>query len=76
MKALVEHLAKALVDNPDEVSVAEKTGETGDVLELRVAAGDMGRLMGRQGRTVRSIRTILDAASRKANKKYTLEIVE
>ena len=76
MKALVEHMAKALVDNPDEVSVTEKEDETGGLLELKVAAGDLGRLLGKQGRTARSIRTILAAAAQKANKKYTLEILE
>ena len=69
-------MAKALVDNPDEVSVTEKEDETGGLLELKVAAGDVGRLLGKQGRTARSIRTILAAAAQKANKKYTLEILE
>ena len=68
-------MAKALVDNPDEVSVTEKEDEAGGLLELKVAAGDLGRLLGKQGRTARSIRTILAAAAQKANKKYTLEIL-
>jgi len=76
MKALVEHMAKALVDSPDEVSVTEKEGEGGEILELRLAPGDFGRIIGKQGRTARSLRTILTAAGVKANKRYTLEIIE
>jgi len=76
MKALVEHMAKALVDSPDEVSVTEKEGEDGAVLELRLAPGDVGRVVGKSGRTARSLRTILTAAGVKANKRYTLEIIE
>jgi predicted RNA-binding protein YlqC (UPF0109 family) len=76
MKALVEHMAKALVDSPDEVSVTEKEGEDGAVLELRLAPGDFGRVIGKQGRTARSLRTILTAAGLKAKKRFTLEIIE
>jgi hypothetical protein len=69
-------MAKALVDSPDEVSVTEKEGEDGAVLELRLAPGDLGRVIGKSGRTARSLRTILTAAGVKANKRYTLEIIE
>lgn len=79
MKTLVEHVAKALVDDPEQVSVTEREVEgEGDnsVLELRLAPGDVGRVLGRQGRTARSLRTILTAAGNKAKKRYTLEIIE
>ena len=76
MKELVEHIAKALVDNPDGVSVNVKEGEQSMVLELRVAAGDLGRVIGKQGRTARSFRTILNAAGIKLKKRLTLEILE
>ncbi len=76
MKALVEEIAKALVDNPDEVSVREVEGEQVTVLELRVAPGDLGKVIGKQGRTARSIRTLLGAAGMKLNRRFTLEILE
>ena len=76
MKLLVEDIAKALVDIPDEVVVREVTGEQVTVLELRVAAGDLGKVIGKQGRTARSIRTILGAAGMKLNRRFTLEILE
>jgi uncharacterized protein len=76
MKQLVEDIAKALVDIPDEVSVHELAGEQVTVLELRVAPSDLGKVIGKQGRTARSIRTILGAASMKLNRRYTLEILE
>jgi predicted RNA-binding protein YlqC (UPF0109 family) len=76
MKQLVEDIAKALVDIPDEVVVREVTGEQVTVLELRVAAADLGKVIGKQGRTARSIRTILGAAGMKLNRRFTLEILE
>lgn len=75
MKILIEEIAKALVDAPDEVAVKSLDGEN-TVLELKVAPGDLGKVIGKQGRTARSIRTILGAASMKLNRKYTLEILE
>lgn len=76
MKELVEHIAKALVDKPEEVSVKAVEGEQAVVLELRVAPGDLGKVIGRQGRTARSLRTILNAAGMKLHKRFTLEILE
>ena len=76
MKELVEQIAKALVDSPDEVSVRAVEGEQVTVLELRVAQGDLGKVIGKQGRTARSIRTILGAAGMKLKKRFTLEILE
>ena len=76
MKELVEQIAKALVDNPDEVSVRSIDGEKTTVLELRVAQNDLGHVIGKQGRTVRSIRTILNASGMKLKKRFTLEILE
>jgi hypothetical protein len=76
MKQLIEDIAKALVDIPEEVQVKELQGEQTTVLELKVAPGDLGKIIGKQGRTARSIRTILGAASMKLNRRYTLEILE
>lgn len=76
MKQLIEDIAKALVDLPDEVSVKEVQGEQVTVLELRVAASDLGKVIGKQGRTARSIRTLLGAAGMKLNRRFTLEILE
>jgi uncharacterized protein len=76
MKELVQYLAKSLVNNPDSVEVKETQGETASVLELKVAKEDLGRIIGKQGRTARSIRTILNAAASRANRKVVLEIVE
>ena len=76
MKQLVEDIAKALVDAPDEVKVHEVEGEQVTVLELRVAPGDLGKIIGKQGRTARSIRTLLGAAGMKLNRRFTLEILE
>lgn len=76
MKALVEYIAKSLVDRPDEVQVNEIEGEQTSVLELKVAKEDLGKVIGRQGRTARAIRTILGAASIRANKRAVLEILE
>ena len=76
MKELIEQIAKALVDNPDQVSVHPVEGEQVTVLELRVAQSDLGKVIGKQGRTARSIRTILSAAGMKLKKRFTLEILE
>jgi len=76
MKDLIEQIAKALVDNPDEVSVRAVEGEQTTVLELRVAQSDLGKVIGKQGRTAQSIRTILGAAGMKLKKRFTLEILE
>ena len=76
MRALVKQIAKALVDEPDEVAVRSIDGEQVTVLELRVSANDLGKVIGKQGRTARSIRTILGAAGMKLKKRYTLEILE
>jgi uncharacterized protein len=75
MRALIEQIAKALVDEPDKVSVQTVEGDT-TVLELRVAQGDLGKVIGKQGRTARSMRTILGAAGMKLHRRFTLEIVE
>lgn len=76
MKELVEDIAKALVDNPEMVVVAEVEGEQTTVLELRVAQPDLGKVIGKQGRTARAIRTILGAAGMKLRKRFVLEILE
>jgi hypothetical protein len=76
MKELIEEIAKALVDQPEEVSVRAIEGEQTTVLELRVAQADLGKVIGKQGRTARSIRTILSAAGMKLKKRFTLEILE
>ena len=76
MKELVEAIAKALVDKPDEVHVHAVEGEQVTVLELRVDPTDLGKVIGRQGRTAKSIRTILGAAGMKLKKRLTLEIHE
>ena len=76
VKELVEEIAKALVDEPGGVSVSGIQGEQTTVLELRVAPGDIGKVIGKQGRTARSIRTLLGAVSTKLNRRYTLEILE
>ncbi len=76
MEELVAFLAKSLVDHPEEVKVSSH--EDGDtvVLELSVAEGDMGKVIGRQGRIAKAIRTVVKAASARENKKYMVEIVE
>ena len=76
MKQLIEDIAKALVDIPQDVSVHEVEGEQVTVLELKVAPSDLGKVIGKQGRTARSIRTILGAAGMKLNRRFTLEILE
>ena len=76
MKELIEQIAKALVDNPDQVSVRPIEGEQTTVLELRVAQCDLSKVIGKQRRTARSIRTILSAAGMKLKTRFTLEILE
>jgi predicted RNA-binding protein YlqC (UPF0109 family) len=76
VKDLVIEIAKALVDLPEEVAVREVEGEQVTVLELRVAPSDLGKVIGKQGRTARSIRTLLGAAGMKLNRRFTLEILE
>jgi predicted RNA-binding protein YlqC (UPF0109 family) len=76
MRDLLEEIAKALVDNPEDVSVAEVEGEQTTVLELRVNNEDLGKVIGRQGRTARAIRTLLAAAGMKVHKRFVLEILE
>ena len=76
MKALVEQIAKALVDAPEEVKVNEVVGEKTTVFELRVANSDLGKVIGKQGKTARSIRTILSAAGTKLKMRCVLEILE
>ncbi|UCD82120.1 MAG: KH domain-containing protein [Desulfobacterales bacterium] len=76
MKDLVELIARALVDNPDEVMVTAIEGNQATVLELKVAKEDLGKIIGKQGRTARSLRTIIGAASAKQRKRVVLEIVE
>ena len=76
MKELVQYLAKSLVSNPEAVEVKETQGETASVLELKVAKEDLGRIIGKQGRTAKSIRTLLNAAAIIGNRKVALEIFE
>ena len=76
LKEVVETIAKALVDNPDEVTVTEVDGEAAIVVELRVAPQDLGKVIGKQGRTARAIRTLLRAAGMKLRKRFVLEILE
>ncbi len=76
LKDLVEFMAKALVDQPDDVKVNEVEGEQTTVFELDVAEGDRGKVIGKQGRTARALRIILTAASTKLHKRSILEIVE
>ncbi|HNU69982.1 MAG TPA: KH domain-containing protein [Myxococcota bacterium] len=76
MRELVTYIAKALVDLPDDVSVTEVEGEQTSVIELRVAKEDMGKVIGKQGRTAKAIRTVVNAAATKMNKRAVLEIIE
>ncbi|MCX5901581.1 MAG: KH domain-containing protein [Proteobacteria bacterium] len=76
MKDLVKYIAQALVDNPDAVAVSEIEGEQTSVIELRVAKEDLGKIIGKHGRTAQSMRTILSAASAKNRKRAVLEIIE
>ena len=76
MKNLIEYIAKALVDNPDDVNVSEVEGNQTSILELKVAKEDLGKVIGKQGRTARAMRTLLSAASAKIHKRTVLEIIE
>lgn len=76
MKLLLEHIAKALVDEPDQVSVSQVDGERMIVLELKVAPEDMGKVIGKQGRIAKAIRTVVSAAAVKENKRVVVEIVQ
>jgi uncharacterized protein len=76
MKELIEYIAKALVDDPDQVQVSEVSGDQTSVLELKVAKEDLGKVIGKQGRSARAMRTILSAASTKLKKRTVLEIIE
>lgn len=76
MKELVEYMARSLVDKPEEVSVLELDGEQGTVVELRVAKDDLGKVIGKRGRTARAMRAIVVAAAIRANKRVLLEIAE
>ena len=76
MKSLVEAMARALVDNPDSVSVSEVAGEKTTVYELRVAESDLGKVIGKQGKTAHAMRTILSASGTKIGKRCVLEILE
>lgn len=76
MRELIEYIAKALVDRPDDVKVIEVEGERTSVIELSVAKEDLGKIIGKQGRTARALRTILTAASTKLKKRSVLEIIE
>ena len=76
MKELVELIAKALVDNPDQVQVTILDGEQSSIIELKVAPDDIGKVIGKQGRNAQAIRTILGAAGMKMKKRLTMEIIE
>lgn len=76
MKELVEFVVKSLVDNPDAVNIQEVEGEKASIIELRVDQSDLGKVIGKQGRTAKAIRTILNASGVKSGKKVVLEILE
>ena len=76
MKELIRIMAKSLVDKPDQVNVKEITGEQAMIFELRVSKDDVGKIIGKQGATVKAMRTILSAASAKNRRRSTLEIIE
>lgn len=76
MKDLIKYMAQALVDYPDEVECTEVVGEQTSVIELRVAKDDLGKVIGKQGKTAKAMRTILSAASSKIHKRAVLEIIE
>lgn len=76
LKGLVEHIVRRLVDRPEEVQVSEISGEQATIIELRVAGDDLGKVIGKEGRTARSIRTLVHAAATKEKKRAVLEILE
>lgn len=76
MKELLESIAKSLVDNPEDVSVREVEGERSLILELRVAENDMGKVIGKQGRIAKAIRTVMKAAAMRNNKRVVVEIIQ
>jgi len=76
VKELVEMIARALVDNPEKVQVSQLEGEQTSILELKVAPEDLGKVIGKQGRTARAIRILLGAAGMKLKRRYNLEIIE
>jgi predicted RNA-binding protein YlqC (UPF0109 family) len=76
MKELMLLIAKALVDNPEEVEVKEIAGEKATVLELKVADGDRGKIIGKEGRIIKAIRIIVNSASAKLDKRATVEVIE
>ena len=76
MRALIEQIAKALVDEPDQVSVNQIDASQGSVLELKVAPNDLGSVIGKRGLTARAMRNLLGATGMKFNKRFTLEILE
>lgn len=76
MKALVEYIAKALVDEVDRIEISEITGNQTNIIELKVAKEDIGKVIGRQGRTADAIRTILNCAAAKLSKRYILQIID
>ena len=76
MKELIEYIAKLLVDNPEEVSVTEIEGEQTSVIELKVAKEDIGKIIGKKGKNVQAMRTIINAASGKTRKRFVLELLE
>ena len=76
MKELVDFIARSLVDHPDEVQIAQFERDQATIFELRVAPDDLGKVIGRQGRTARAIRALLSAAAAKSGRRYILEIVE
>ena len=76
MRALIEQIAKSLVDDPDHVTVSQADADQGTSFELKVGPNDVGKVIGKQGRTARALRTLLSAAGVKLHKRFTLEIIE
>ncbi len=76
MRELIEYIVKGLVDNPDKVTITEVAGEKSVIYELRVGEGDLGKVIGKEGRTAKAIRTIITAAAMKQGKRAVLEIIE
>ncbi len=75
MKELIKHIIQALVDHPEQIAISEVEGKQSTVLEIKVAKEDVGKIIGKQGRTAQAIRTILNAASAKAKKRTIIEII-